>query len=946
MIHGELRGQNVHVPYSFEFANLAARDAATGFVVADEGKFCRVLDTNTIYMLASSAPVTWVSIASNSSTGSTSVISSGATFPTAPVSWELFYRTDLDNVFVWNPLSSAWVDVTAANVSGDMFKATYDPNNVSGDTFAMDNMTQGTVNFFVSATEKAKIAGSEQVANKGVAGGYPSLDANGEVAQLPAGASAAAVGTFLRQDGQWVNVSSGTSSGIPNFTQAQINALTPVDGQVVYNSSTSALQFYSASKGAWIVVPSTIKKTQIVTSNLVLDSAFHQHISVSASTSPITITVPDPASNAGVEFSITAIDLTNTITVSIQNGLLDGVNVFSFVSPYDSITIVSNGNQWVTTSSNIKDLDVSSAPVDLTRVYDMIRQNIYNTGINTFRLMASTSLNTTTISGGFVDDYVTTNYIDNVVSSYGYNPGNSFLTNGNQDPIFHNATVFEPTVPTQHNFANVQPNEIMGASFVIHGTKVITNIKIPIFNWSTATNVWSSTGTGTLDFFICAMPAGMSIGAATDKPLHAYASDPANHLFSKTFTEGELINLLSDRQSFNFTGLNWLDVPVALPFILRDGEYFWGVRDNGLPAQSGAAVGIGYYLQSSGYEVGHLLQIFPLTTLNNTFSAPSIISCQTTTSPSVLDDNPLKTLNSTVAIGIRDVTYDGEIGITFRVSDYCTVDSVELPLCATWNHPVPNSASAGGLRIAIQQVEYGSMAAGTAVAYAYSSASRTATNIVEKTLTGVDFGNIFSTTLMFPSVSLAASHFQTGGQMFVVNFTPSVLAPGEYVITIDTRTNPFTAGEFVELIASNDPSQSATLSKMLRIGTGNTLQKTEHPIFRVIGSWDGGTSNVVVESTAQTAATAPTEIYASFVIDDYIDIINDIAVSVSRDNGTTWTRINNLSAVNNNASIAGTKIINGFASVTSQPTGTQIRYKFESFNGAAVKIHASSVQWN
>lgn len=50
-----------HVPYTWSYANEAARLAATGFVAADVGKLCRQLNTNVLYMLTATTP-TWEQI--------------------------------------------------------------------------------------------------------------------------------------------------------------------------------------------------------------------------------------------------------------------------------------------------------------------------------------------------------------------------------------------------------------------------------------------------------------------------------------------------------------------------------------------------------------------------------------------------------------------------------------------------------------------------------------------------------------------------------------------------------------------------------------------------------------------------------------------------------------------------------------------------------------------
>lgn len=59
--HNEETGLNIHVPYAFEYADETEREAATGFISADVGKFARQLDDNTIWMLTATTP-TWVAV--------------------------------------------------------------------------------------------------------------------------------------------------------------------------------------------------------------------------------------------------------------------------------------------------------------------------------------------------------------------------------------------------------------------------------------------------------------------------------------------------------------------------------------------------------------------------------------------------------------------------------------------------------------------------------------------------------------------------------------------------------------------------------------------------------------------------------------------------------------------------------------------------------------------
>lgn len=49
----------IHIPHQWEYADAAARAAATGMVPADVGKFARQLDDNSYWALTDDSPVTW-----------------------------------------------------------------------------------------------------------------------------------------------------------------------------------------------------------------------------------------------------------------------------------------------------------------------------------------------------------------------------------------------------------------------------------------------------------------------------------------------------------------------------------------------------------------------------------------------------------------------------------------------------------------------------------------------------------------------------------------------------------------------------------------------------------------------------------------------------------------------------------------------------------------------
>jgi len=68
------------------------------------------------------------------------------------------------DVLAYNSTSGKWENTALAG-GGDMLKATYDPTNVAGDVFDVDNHVDGTTNKVYTATEKTKLAGIEASAD-------------------------------------------------------------------------------------------------------------------------------------------------------------------------------------------------------------------------------------------------------------------------------------------------------------------------------------------------------------------------------------------------------------------------------------------------------------------------------------------------------------------------------------------------------------------------------------------------------------------------------------------------------------------------------------------------------------------------------------------------------------------------------------------------------------
>lgn len=61
-LHGNLSTTDgIHIPYAWSYTDAATREAATGFVTGDVGKFARQTDNNSVWMLVAITP-TWVQV--------------------------------------------------------------------------------------------------------------------------------------------------------------------------------------------------------------------------------------------------------------------------------------------------------------------------------------------------------------------------------------------------------------------------------------------------------------------------------------------------------------------------------------------------------------------------------------------------------------------------------------------------------------------------------------------------------------------------------------------------------------------------------------------------------------------------------------------------------------------------------------------------------------------
>lgn len=104
------------------------------------------------------------------------------------------------------------------DISNLLLKAIYDPTNVSGDAFLMDNMVETATKKVLTDAERTSIASAEQTVNKSAVNGYASLDGGGKV---PASELPSSVIGGIRVIGTW-----NANTNVPD-----LSSLTQIPGE-------------------------------------------------------------------------------------------------------------------------------------------------------------------------------------------------------------------------------------------------------------------------------------------------------------------------------------------------------------------------------------------------------------------------------------------------------------------------------------------------------------------------------------------------------------------------------------------------------------------------------------------------------------------------------------------------------------------------------------------
>ena len=165
------------------------------------------------------------------------------------------------------------------------------------------------------------------------------------------------------------------------------------------------------------------------------------------------------------------------------------------------------------------------------------------------------------------------------------------------------------------------------------------------------------------------------------------------------------------------------------------------------------------------------------------------------------------------------------------------------------------------------------------------------------------------------------------------SYTPSALTLNRTTIGAMGRTTieSFFNGQIDEVRFYDKALSTDEISDLYNSGAGTSSISA------------GGTNNMILESESFSAVTEPDS--ARIIIleedDGNVSLNTDLNVFLSKDNGSTWDSVFLNSDYNFSSNI---KVLTGTTSLTS--SGTNIKYKIETYNNKATKIHGACVSWD
>lgn len=107
-------------------------------------------------------------------------------------------------------------------------------------------------------------------------------------------------------------------------------------------------------------------------------------------------------------------------------------------------------------------------------------------------------------------------------------------------------------------------------------------------------------------------------------------------------------------------------------------------------------------------------------------------------------------------------------------------------------------------------------------------------------------------------------------------------------------------------------------------------------------------NNLTVRSSALTAASDPATVEALLQLKE-VDAATpgtDYTVEFTRDNGTTWTAATLTELFTSQTPVANIIFVRALATVSAQPSGTNIRWRIKTLTGKNIEFHAAKTEWS
>jgi hypothetical protein len=187
-------------------------------------------------------------------------------------------------------------------------------------------------------------------------------------------------------------------------------------------------------------------------------------------------------------------------------------------------------------------------------------------------------------------------------------------------------------------------------------------------------------------------------------------------------------------------------------------------------------------------------------------------------------------------------------------------------------------------------------------------------------------------------VSETFSHGGSGWQSFNLSSAYAIPGSGTYYPAIYTTISG------AVLPYSNGISRAYKSGDVT--GTGQSgISEDSGAMLPLRATYQGTTSNMTAKSTALTAAAAPSsmKVVARTKHVDSITLNTDYKISVSRDGGTTWS----YASLTDRFTVNSIHVLEADSiDVSSQPSGTSVKWRIETLNNKMVETHDLYQYWS